>query len=183
MIWVLKLKRGGFEPSQYTKLCERHFEKDQFAVNPDVATTVGFQPKSKMLFTGAVPTLFDYTDPKTRIIPTAFLTAEIDCTKPTNIWKKPVPITIDNTKKIYEHFCLDPRTFLAGAPSSYMKHPLAKTLQYQVNLCGSRQKCNYTRHLTPLGTKTIMKEERCTFPDGTILELRDTWTSSTTTEE
>ena len=46
---------------------ERHFEKDQFAVNPDVAATVGFQPKSKMLITGAVPTIFDYTDPKTRL--------------------------------------------------------------------------------------------------------------------
>lgn len=65
-IWVLKLKRDGFEPSQYTKLCEHHFEKDQFVVNPDVAATVGFQPKSKMLITGAIPIIFDYTDPKSR---------------------------------------------------------------------------------------------------------------------
>lgn len=34
-IWALKLKRDGFELSPYTKLCERHFEKDPFAVNPD----------------------------------------------------------------------------------------------------------------------------------------------------
>ena len=29
--------------------------------------TVGFQPKSKMLISGAVPTIFDYTEPKTRL--------------------------------------------------------------------------------------------------------------------
>lgn len=63
-IWTLRLKRDGFEPSQYTKLCERHFDKDQFSVNPDVANNVGFQVKSKMLKPGAIPSIFDYTNPK-----------------------------------------------------------------------------------------------------------------------
>lgn len=63
-IWVVKMKREGFVPSNYSKLCERHFEKDQFSVNPDIAAIVGFQPKAKMLITGAVPAIFDYTYPK-----------------------------------------------------------------------------------------------------------------------
>lgn len=63
-IWTLRLKRDGFKPSQYTKLCERHFDKDQFSVNPDVANNVGFQVKSKMLKPGAIPSIFDYTNPK-----------------------------------------------------------------------------------------------------------------------
>nr|XP_022298322.1 THAP domain-containing protein 3-like [Crassostrea virginica] len=63
-IWTLRLKRDGFEPSEYSKLCERHFEKDQFAINPDVAYNVKFHLKSKMLKPGAVPSVFDYTDPK-----------------------------------------------------------------------------------------------------------------------
>ena len=58
------MKRDGFEPSEYSKLCERHFEKDQFAINPDVAYNVKFHLKSKMLKPGAVPSVFDYTDPK-----------------------------------------------------------------------------------------------------------------------
>lgn len=64
-IWTLGLKRDGFEPSQYTKLCERHFDKDQFSVNPD---NVGFQVKSKMLKPGAIPSIFDYTNPKEKTL-------------------------------------------------------------------------------------------------------------------
>lgn len=43
---------------------ERHFDKDQFSVNPDVANNVGFQVKSKMLKPGATPSIFDYTNPQ-----------------------------------------------------------------------------------------------------------------------
>lgn len=43
---------------------ERHFDKDQFSVNPDVANNVGFQVKSKMLKPGAMPSIFDYTNPQ-----------------------------------------------------------------------------------------------------------------------
>ncbi|KAL3882473.1 hypothetical protein ACJMK2_028810 [Sinanodonta woodiana] len=63
-IWTVKLKRDNFVPSDYTKLCERHFEKGQFVMNPEVAASVGFRPKSKMLVNGAIPTLFDLSDPK-----------------------------------------------------------------------------------------------------------------------
>ncbi|KAL3881363.1 hypothetical protein ACJMK2_027812 [Sinanodonta woodiana] len=63
-IWTVKLKRDNFVPSDYTKLCERHFEKSQFVMNPEVVASVGFRPKSKMLVNGAIPTLFDLSDPK-----------------------------------------------------------------------------------------------------------------------
>ncbi|KAL3865469.1 hypothetical protein ACJMK2_042856 [Sinanodonta woodiana] len=33
-------------------------------MNPEVAASVGFRPKSKMLVNGAIPTLFDLSDPK-----------------------------------------------------------------------------------------------------------------------
>lgn len=36
-------KRDGFEPSQYSLLCERHFDRDQFSMNPDIANNVRFQ--------------------------------------------------------------------------------------------------------------------------------------------
>ena len=39
-IWTVRLKTDGFQPSQYTKLCERHFEKEQFAVNPDLGVPI-----------------------------------------------------------------------------------------------------------------------------------------------
>jgi hypothetical protein len=41
-ICTVRLTTDGFQPSQYTKLCERHFEKDQFAVNPELAVPIGF---------------------------------------------------------------------------------------------------------------------------------------------
>jgi len=43
---------------QYTKHCERHFEKDQFVVNPDLAVSIGFQTKAKILIQGAVPSKY-----------------------------------------------------------------------------------------------------------------------------
>lgn len=57
--WLTQMKRDGFVPSQYTKICERHFEKDQFSIHPDIAASVKFKPKAKMLKPGAIPTLFD----------------------------------------------------------------------------------------------------------------------------
>jgi hypothetical protein len=56
--------------------------------------------------------------------------------------------------------CHYPRWFFAGAPSAYMDHPLASTLQEKANLCKRNQKSKYQRHLTPVGVRTIIKEER-----------------------
>jgi hypothetical protein len=52
-IWTARLKTDEFQPSQYTKLCERHFEKDQFAVNPDLAVPIGFQSKANIFDSGS----------------------------------------------------------------------------------------------------------------------------------
>ncbi|VDI54187.1 Hypothetical predicted protein [Mytilus galloprovincialis] len=107
-------------------------------------------------------------------IPTSSLTPEIDCSVPTNLWNvKPINIELDN----HEHLCLDPRLFFAGAPSQYKTHLLATTLQEKVNLCRKSQKARYKRQLVPIGVRTIMKEERCYLPDGTILEMKEVWTS------
>ncbi|XP_062589461.1 THAP domain-containing protein 10-like [Saccostrea cucullata] len=62
-IWTLKLKRDGFQPTRYTKLCELHFDKGQFTVHPGLAASVGFQPKYTILKPGAIPTIFDYSSP------------------------------------------------------------------------------------------------------------------------
>ncbi|CAG2187307.1 unnamed protein product [Mytilus edulis] len=59
--------------------------------------------------------------------------AEIDCTLPTYQWNKSKEIKVDLPD--YNDISLDPRLFFARAPSSYLKHPLAKTLQEQINLC------------------------------------------------
>ncbi|CAC5407704.1 unnamed protein product [Mytilus coruscus] len=55
----------------------------------------------------------------------------IDCTKPTGVWILK-PIDIKNTAR-YEEQCLDPRLFLAGAPLSYMLHPLANSLRESIH--------------------------------------------------
>jgi hypothetical protein len=63
-IWTVRLKTDGFQPSQYTKLYERHFENDQFAVNPDLAVSIGFQSKTNILIQGAVPSIFLSLEPE-----------------------------------------------------------------------------------------------------------------------
>ncbi|XP_033753037.1 THAP domain-containing protein 2-like [Pecten maximus] len=59
-IWTGKLRRQEFSPSQHSKLCERHFEDDQFAVNPIVLKSLSWTLKRKKLVPNAVPTIFDY---------------------------------------------------------------------------------------------------------------------------
>jgi hypothetical protein len=122
--------------------------------------------------------------PTTRVIPSQSFTNVIDCT--TTISREswnPRSIEVDPRDKSNNHMCHDPRWFFAGAPSAYMDHPLASTLQEKANLCKRNQKSQYQRHLTPVGVRTIIKEERCYLPDGTINELRDIWTANLTTEE
>jgi hypothetical protein len=55
--------------------------------------------------------------------------------------------------------------------------------QYYLLFVTRNQKSQYQRHLTPVGVRTIIKEERCYLPDGPIYELRDIWTADSTTEE
>jgi len=109
-------------------------------------------------------------------------TQDIDCTKPTEKWNIPAPLDPIPTV-CYDFMCMDPRLFFAGAPSSYMKHPLAETLQEKVKQCRKDQGSRYQRRHVPIGVKTILKEERCYLPDGTIYELRDIWTAADNTAE
>jgi len=75
-----------------------------------------------------------------------------------------------------EHMCLDPRLFYAGAPSHYLDHPLAKSLNDKIAMSRQIMKSRYQRKLVPLGTRSIMQEERCYLPDGSMIEMGDTWT-------
>ena len=120
--------------------------------------------------------------PTTRVIPTQSFTNVIDCTTTISRGKwNPRSIEVDPRDKNNNHMCHDPRWFFAGAPSAYMDHPLASTLQEKANLCKRNQESQYQRHLTPVGARTIIKEEICCLPNGTIYELRDIWTADSTT--
>jgi hypothetical protein len=122
--------------------------------------------------------------PATRVIPSQSFTNVIDCTTTISrgSWN-PRSIEVDPRDKSNNHMCHDPRWFFAGAPSAYMDHSLASTLQENANLCKRNQKSQYQRHLTLVGVRTIIKEERCYLPDGTIYELRDIWTADSTTKK
>ena len=85
-------------------------------------------------------------------------------------------MSIDVGDKCMEHMCLDPRLFFAGAPSHYLQHPLAKSLNEKIAMSRQSTKYRYQRKLVPLGIRSIMKEERCYLPDGSMIEMRDTWT-------
>jgi hypothetical protein len=112
--------------------------------------------------------------PRTKLIPTECQTPVIDCTTPTGVWYK--PMSIDVGDKCMEHMCLEPRLFFAGAPSHYLQHPLAKSLNEHIAMSRQSTKSRYQRKLVPLGIRSIMKEERCYPPDGSMIEMRDTWT-------
>lgn len=85
-------------------------------------------------------------------IPTNSLTSVIDCSVHTNIWKiQPISLVTDN----HEHL----------------------TLNEKVNIYRSSQKARYKRQLVLISVRTIMKEERCYLPDGTILEMKEKWKS------
>jgi hypothetical protein len=66
-IWTVRLKSDEFQPSQYTKLCERHFEKDRFAVNPELAVSIRVPNKCKNVDLGSSTIHFFYhSNPKTK---------------------------------------------------------------------------------------------------------------------
>jgi hypothetical protein len=68
------------------------------------------------------------------------------------------------------------QSYFVGAPSHYLDHPLAKSLNDKITMSRQSMKFRYQRKLEPLGTRSIMKEERCYLPDGRMIEMRDTWT-------
>jgi hypothetical protein len=74
--------------------------------------------------------------PATRVVPSQSFTNVIDCTTTISrgSWN-PRSIEVDPRDKSNNHMCHDPRWFFAGAPSAYMDHSLASTLQENANLC------------------------------------------------
>ena len=61
------MKSDEFQPSQNTKLCERHFEKDQFVVNPELAVSIRVPSKSKRIDLGTSTIHLYHSNPKTKL--------------------------------------------------------------------------------------------------------------------
>ena len=51
--WTVRLNSDEYQPSEYTKLCERHFENDQFVVNSELAVSIRVPNKSKNIDLGS----------------------------------------------------------------------------------------------------------------------------------
>jgi hypothetical protein len=88
--------------------------------------------------------------PTTRVIPSQSFTNVIDCT--TTISREswnPRSIEVDPRDKSNTHMCHDPRWFFAGAPSAYMDHPLASTLQEKAQPLQKEPKISIPEALDP----------------------------------
>lgn len=68
-IWVQKVKRHNFVPSEHSRLCSRHFDFDQFVIDPRIASSVKFTPKQRRLKHDAIPMIFDYRKPNEKKSP------------------------------------------------------------------------------------------------------------------
>eukprot|EP00795_Rhopilema_esculentum_P016143 gene16143-7505_t len=59
-IWILKMNLIIFEVKPHSRLCQDHFEEDQFEVNPKFIAFLGLERiKGPTLKSDAVPTIFD----------------------------------------------------------------------------------------------------------------------------
>ncbi|CAC5364335.1 THAP2 [Mytilus coruscus] len=59
-IWIQKVKRQNFVPTEHSRLCAKHFDFDQFVIDARIASSVKFTPKQKRLKANAIPTIFNY---------------------------------------------------------------------------------------------------------------------------
>ncbi|KAK3107158.1 hypothetical protein FSP39_008328 [Pinctada imbricata] len=57
-LWIEKLKRKNFSPSNHGKLCEKHFVETDFVVSREFAKSIGFDQKKLRLKDDAVPSIF-----------------------------------------------------------------------------------------------------------------------------
>ena len=62
------------------------------------------------------------------------------------------------------------QSYFAGAPSHYLQHPLAKSLNDKIARSKQSTKYRCQRKLMPLGIRSIMKEERCYLPDVSMID-------------
>ncbi|XP_052084466.1 uncharacterized protein LOC127721708 [Mytilus californianus] len=59
-IWIHKVKRQNFVPTEHSRLCAKHFDFDQFVIDARIASSVKFTPKQKRLKANAIPTIFNH---------------------------------------------------------------------------------------------------------------------------
>ena len=63
--WIQNMRLANFEAKDHTRLCEKHFEDDQFEVSLKVLESMGMLGlKQLKLKKDAVPTVFDRGSPK-----------------------------------------------------------------------------------------------------------------------
>ena len=64
-IWISKMNLINFEVKSHSRLCQDHFEEDQFEVSPKFIASLGLEGiKRPTLKSDAVPTIFDRGSPK-----------------------------------------------------------------------------------------------------------------------
>ena len=64
-IWVRNMRLENFVVKDHSRLCEKHFEEDQFEVSRSVIESLGWVGKKQLkLKKDAVPTIFDRGPPK-----------------------------------------------------------------------------------------------------------------------
>ena len=62
-IWVEKVRRIDWEPTEHSRLCSAHFESHCFAQKLKLLESLGLpRPKKLILKHDAIPTIFDYED-------------------------------------------------------------------------------------------------------------------------
>lgn len=63
--WVQNMRLENFTVKDHSRLCERHFEENQFEVSPTIIESLGMTGKKKLKLKGdAIPTIFDRGSPK-----------------------------------------------------------------------------------------------------------------------
>ena len=65
-IWIAKVRRKHWTPSNSSKLCSNHFEESQFVQNLTVLRYIGWSVKKLELVSDAVPTIFNYMEESKR---------------------------------------------------------------------------------------------------------------------
>ena len=59
-IWIGKIRRKNWTPSQHSRLCSQHFTHDCFEQDLVAMQYAGWKPKRLSLKAGAIPIIFDY---------------------------------------------------------------------------------------------------------------------------
>ena len=68
-IWIQRLNKGqtattNFIPKGHSKFCFKHFDDNQFLISPKLAEAVGYKNFRLWLKSDAMPTVFDFKNPR-----------------------------------------------------------------------------------------------------------------------